>query len=283
MSCLKCIKLVFHFAICLVFVSSLTSCGSDNPASSDMGTFAIEFSNMVGTQTMRLDAAGASSFRYTTATGQAFYVSKFGYYISEIKLEGPHGEYYADEMNVGANASDVKGYYHVLESHSASKIIALQNVPAGSYDKVTFTVGIRESGVQEGAAGGVLDPAAGAWFWNWNAGYIALSIEGSAENSPQDGHAFEFHVGGWKDVPADETGGVERFVNNVKTITLNFGTTVSASRNLAPVAHVTVDALMLLNMADIDFATTSMIHAPKAGQPIAQHIPHVFHLDHVHQ
>lgn len=283
MSCVQGVKSIFKFAVFSVFVFSLASCGSDNPSSSNMGTFGIEFSNMVGTQTMSLDAAGASNFRYTTASGQAFNVSSFGYYISEVKLEGPNGEYYADAMNVSANAADVKGYYHVLENNSASKIITLQNVPAGTYNKVTFTVGVSESGVQEGAAGGVLDPAAGAWFWNWNAGYIALSIEGAAESSTQTDHVFQLHVGGWKDVPADETGGVERFVNNVKTVTLNFGTTVSASDNLAPVAHVTVDALMLLNMAGIDFATTSMVHSPKAGQPIAHHIPHVFGLDHVHQ
>jgi len=279
----ECIKVLFHLTICMGVVFSLTSCGSNNPASSNMGTFAIEFSNMVGSQSMSLDTAGSPNFRYTTASGQTFNLSLFGYYISEIKLEGPNGAYYADEMQVGANVADVKGYYHVLESESASKIITLQNVPSGSYNKITFTVGVRESGVQEGAAGGVLDPAAGAWFWNWNAGYIAFALEGTASASTQDDHKFALHVGGWKDVPADQTDGVERFVNNVKTITLHFGTNVSVSDNLAPVAHMTVDALMLLNMADVDFATTNAVHSPKAGQPIAHHIPHVFALDHVHQ
>jgi hypothetical protein len=113
-------------------------------------------------------------------------------------------------------------------------------------------------------------------------------MEGTAANSPQaettaaKAHTFALHIGGWKDMPADETG-VQRFVNNNKTISLNLGTTVSVKSDLAPTAHVLVDVLKVLNGANVDFSATYSIHAPKAGQSIANQLPNAFVLDHVHQ
>lgn len=273
----------------------LASCSKDSsPAEvEETGSFAIKFSNMVGSQPMSLEARGSGNYMYSTADGQNFNFSLFGYYVNHVILEGPNGEYFADEMNVSANADEVKGYYHVLQSDLASTRLNLENVPVGTYDKVTFTIGIPEDGVQQGAAGGVLDPANGAWFWNWNAGYIGFAMEGGAEDSPQEfvdwggsvttpANSYALHVGGWKDLPADSTG-IQRFVNNIKTITLNFGTTVQVEENLAPEAHVVVDALKLLNDSALDFSTTYAVHAPSLGAPYADALTSVFILDHVHQ
>lgn len=265
----------------------LFSCSEEPVEAEQTGTFQVFFDNKIGASEVKLKEGGDTSYDYETATGQKFNVSMLGYYVSKIQLSGPDGAYYEDEISV--NASAAKGYYHVLESVAGSGSISLKNVPAGKYSQLTFTIGVDEAGVQEGAAGGVLDPVNGGWFWNWNAGYIGFAIEGNAENSGQEfvdwgngvetqAGTFSFHIGGWKTV-ADN----ENFVNNVRTITLDFGTTVTVSEQLAPMAHVVVDALKLLDGTQVDFSTTYAIHAPKQGAPFADELANCFSVHHVHQ
>ena len=277
----------------LGLISFFTACQDyEDVSAATNGSFSVEFDNYVGDQPMQLDPAGSTNYRYTTAGGQGFNVSTFRYYVSNIKLEGPDGASYEDEMNVSASADEVKGYYLVQEGEASSQIISLANVPAGKYDKVTFTLGIPEEGMNEGAGGGILDPAEGAWFWNWNAGYINLGMEGTAADSPQekvegDGfviepNTFALHVGGWKEVDSSVPNG-DRFTNNIKTITLDFGTSVTVSADLKPQAHVVMNMLQILDGAQLDFAQTFAVHAPKLGQPLAEQIPQAFTIDHVHQ
>lgn len=268
------------------------SCGSDDEAPAIEGTFVVEFDNMVGSKQMSLSEAGSNDFPFTTGEGQPFNLTLFGYYVSKIKLEGPNGELYEDEMKVSANAAEVKGYYRVLESDAASQYITLRNVPTGKYDKITFTVGVGEDGVQEGAAGGILDPAAGAWFWNWNAGYIGMTMEGVSPDSPQeevqgDGwviypHSFAVHIGGWKDIAPTE-GETQKFYNNVKTITLAFDSPVTVSDQLEPEAHIIMDVLKLLDGAGLDFSSTYAVHSPAGGKVFADQLDKAFILDHIHQ
>ena len=265
----------------------LWSCGDDDVAPDEFGTFQVYFDTKVGADDITLREAGVTEYDFETADGEKFNLSMLGYYVSKITLEGPNGEYFQDEMSVTAGES--KGYYHILESKSASHTINLENVPAGTYDKVSFTIGVEEDGVQEGAAGGVLDPAEGAWFWNWNAGYIAFALEGTAENSGQQkvegGHSggspaktFGIHIGGWKDVTDNEN-----FVNNVKTVTVEFGTTVSVSPDLSPIAHLVTDAMKIFDGASIDFSKTYSVHSPAGGKSFADQLTEVFSVHHVHQ
>ena len=263
------------------------SCNNNDLQPEEFGTFQLYFDNMVGSNDLVLKNPGSTDFNYETATGQKFNISMLGYYVSKIKLQGPNGELFEDEVSI--SASESKGYYQVLEDEPSSHNIVMTNIPAGTYNSITFTIGIEEDGVQEGAAGGVLDPARGAWFWNWNAGYIGFGFEGTAENSPQPyvdwGGGFEsqektfaIHVGGWKDVA-----GNENFANNVRTITLDFGTTITVADDLSPIAHVVTDVLKLMDGTSIDFGTTYSVHAPKAGKPFADQLNEAFIIHHVHQ
>jgi hypothetical protein len=268
------------------------SCGGDDDTTNLPGTFVVEFDNMIGSKQMSLSEAGSDNYPFTTGEGQPFNLTLFGYYVSKIKLEGPNGELYEDEIKVSANAADVKGYYQVLESDAASQFITLHNVPEGKYNKITFTVGIDEDGVQEGAAGGILDPAAGAWFWNWNAGYIGMAMEGTSPDSPQEevqgdgwviyAQSFAVHIGGWKDIAPAE-GETQKFYNNVKTVTLEFDSPVTVSETLEPEAHIVMDLLKVLDGADIDFGSTYAVHSPAGGKVFADQLSKAFILDHIHQ
>jgi len=285
-------KKLFLFAL-LIAVSFFTACEKDDDVNpeKEAGTFAIKFDNLLDGKKITLKEPGSTDYQVTDTNGQELNLSLLGYYISEIKLEGPNGESFADPMNVSAKADEVKGYYQVLESESSSRVISLTNVPAGTYDKVTFTIGINESGVQEGAAGGVLDPAEGAWFWNWNAGYIGFAIEGNASNSAQEfvdwgggfttaEGSFALHIGGWKEVEPQD-GSEKRFVNNVKTLTLPFDAAIKVEEGLSPNAHIEVEVLEVLK--GIDFSTNYSVHSPIGGQPFANQLQNAFKLDHVHQ
>ena len=282
-------KTIKFIVISVCVLSVFTACQEDEGLTPEAnGSFVVEFDNYVGDQPMQLDPVGSTEYRYTTGRGQEFNLSTFRYYISNIKLEGPDGALFEDAMNVSANADEIAGYYLVKESEAASHYITLEDVPAGKYDKITFTLGIPEEGVQEGAAGGILDPAEDAWFWNWNAGYINLGVEGTAADSPQEriegdgwvteAHSFGLHVGGWKEVEPEDN-----FVNNIRMVTLNLGSSVTVSADLEPEAHMVFDLLKILDGAGVDFSQTYSVHSPRLGAPLADQIPNAFTVDHVHQ
>ncbi|PHN02707.1 MbnP family protein [Flavilitoribacter nigricans] len=277
------ISILFFLLLNLFF----TACEKDNPTpGEDFGTFDLIFDNRVGDQAVSLVNADATEFPYTNNMGQSFNLTLLGYYISKIELAGPNGEYFADEISTGADAAQVKGFYHVLESDPNSQNIRLDRIPAGKYDQVTFTLGIDAETVQEGATGGVLDPAEGAWLWNWDAGYIAFGIEGRSPASPREADQFnpengvQIHIGGWKDIA-----GNANMVNNVKRITLDFPSAVNIESRLSPNAHLEMDLLKVLDghANNVDFSTTYAVHAPAKGKVFADNLAAAFSVDHVHQ
>ncbi len=287
-------KLIFASLFCSIFI--LSACNKDDDDQvvtepEETGTITLLFDNRLGDQNISIKDFGDTDYQYTDEDGQEYNVSLFAYYISEIILEGPNGEKHLDPLNVSANADEVTGYYHVISTTPGSNVINLKGITAGTYDKIRFTIGVNEAGVQEGAAGGVLDPAEGAWFWNWNAGYIGFGVEGNASNSGQEyidyGNGFEtlegtfaIHVGGWKDVePAP--GEDPKFVNNIQTIELDFDSSLKIEEDLNPEAHINVNFDEILK--GIDFSTTYGVHRPDLGKPFAEKLVNVFELDHVHQ
>ena len=283
---------IYKIAVIVISSFIITACSSDDDNTSGMetGSVEIKWDNIVGSMDMNLVQKEDLNYAYSTADDQEFNITAFGYYINRIVLEGPNAERYEDEVSI--SAAESKGVYHVVEGDFASTNTILSNVPAGKYNKITFTVGIPEEGVQEGAAGGVLDPAGGAWFWNWNAGYIGFLVEGHASTSSQayneiDGFvvpekSFAIHIGGWRDIEPIE-GEPQKFVNNVKTITLNFDSDITVADNQQPSVHLLVNAKALFDESQIDFSTTYAVHAPANGKPFADVLQDVFSYSHVHQ
>lgn len=280
-----------HYSLIALSAALITSCTEDPvdavPNAAKTGSFDVEFENKVGRQPVLLRAStDSTTFDYTSANGEKFNLTTFGYYVSAFTLTGPNGESYSE--NLEANALGSKGYYHVVEGKSGSNFFTLNNIPEGTYDRISFTLGVGSEGVMSGAAGGVLDPAQGAWMWNWNAGYVAMKIEGFSDSSPQtfavssrftkrEGSYF-LHVGGWKDVP-----GNENFTNNLKTITLDFGTPMEVRENLnAPLVHIITDVAKVLD-ANHTFSQDFSVHSPKAGVSLANSAQSAFSVDHVHQ
>lgn len=246
----------------------LWSCDNDEDMTSEtMGSVTLNFDNVAGEEDVTLATEGSTEYPYSNANDQAFNIQMMGYYISEIKLTGENISY-EDELYADAETS--KGYYHVQEDVSGSGVIKLNDVPSGSYTQVTFTLGIDGSTVQEGALGGVLNPENGAWFWNWNVGYIAFALEGSAADAGSDNQQIAFHIGGWGDP------------NNVKEITLDLPTALVVGDETSSMAHIKVDALKAFTgHMNVDFTSTYSVHSPAAGEHLAYNVAEAFHAHHV--
>ncbi len=279
----------FLFALTLLFVFSACNKEDEMPIITEpeeFGTFDLIFDNVLGDGELSLVTEDSDDFSYLNGMNQDFNVTVLGYYITKVELSGPNGESYSDEMATSADPAEVKGFYHVLEGDVNSQSIRLENIPAGKYDQVTFTLGIDADAVQEGATGGVLDPAEGGWLWNWDAGYIGFAFEGRSPASPSEAsqwnaeHSVKLHVGGWKDI-ADNA----NMVNNVKRLTLDFPSSVSVGEKLDPNAHIEMDLMKVIDGqgTTVDFSTTYAIHAPALGADIAKNLESAFEVDHVHQ
>ncbi|HPK10482.1 MAG TPA: hypothetical protein PK147_03075 [Saprospiraceae bacterium] len=269
-----------------------TSCSKDdNPTDETNGTVEVEFDNIAlvdGIQRqLSMVTPGSSDYQYTNALNQKFNINLLRYYISNIVLEGPNGEYFEDKVSVTTTA--VKGIYLVDESNHTSSLITLSDVPAGEYNKIKFTVGVDENGVTEGAAGGILDPATCNMFWNWNSGYIALKFEGQSPDSnggvsgtetldENSIHGIAYHIGGWRDIEGTA------FVYNNKALSLDFDTNAKVKYGEQPHVHIVMDVLTLFNGEnDIDFTGNHNVHKPLDGVDMANNIPNAFTFDHIHQ
>ncbi|WP_375586332.1 MbnP family protein [Cyclobacterium xiamenense] len=253
---------------------------NEDPEMNEVGEMIVKFDNQVGNLPMQLQAEGSDTYPYTNANGQPFNITRFGYYISHVRLEGPNGELFIDEMNASADANEVKGYYQVVQGDPDSYAVHLHSIPAGQYDRIHFTLGIKEDGIQEGAVGGLLDRAAGAWFWNWNSGYINLLFEGHSPVSPQEQNALRIHLGGWKNIPAEGEQPQRFFDNNVQ-ISLPFDAAVTVSESLRPSPHIHMDVLKWLE--SVNFESVNNVHSPAAGQALTPTLAAAFYVDHTHQ
>ncbi len=277
--------LIILFSTILIF----SSCNKDEENAAP-GTVEITFDNVaiIGGVQKQLDLVtpGSTNYTYTNGLNQKYNINILRYYISAIELTDENGTIYKDALSVDASSS--KGYYLIDEAKAASQTVTLTNVPAGKYQKVTFTVGVDSAGVTQGAAGGSLD-AANKMFWNWNSGYIAFKFEGQSDVSnggvtgaetitSDNSKGMAYHVGGWKNVAGTA------FVYNNKKVTLNFDTKAEITSSSTPEIHLIFDVLKVFNgHHKIDFTGNHNVHKPSDGVNVAHNIEEAFTYDHIHQ
>lgn len=282
---------IYNF-IFLFTIIVLAACDKDEDViPSGEASVEIKFDNIaivdgVQRQLTMVSSGDTTNYDYSNAMDQPFNITLLKYYISKIVLEGPDGAYFEDEML--ASATESKGYYLIDESVEASQLIDLENVPYGKYNKITFTIGVDESGVSEGAAAGSLDPATSEMFWNWNSGYVAMKMEGHSPVSaggasgntvdPSIAKGMAYHVGGWKDIDGSA------FVNNVRRLSYDFDTDLSVTGEGHPNVHMVFDVISLFGGENlIDFTGNNNVHKPSDGIPFANNYADAFAFDHIHQ
>lgn len=214
---------------------SLFSCGKkDDPAPAGNGSVKIEVFNNVGSSELNLNNQW-----YVNQHGDSFKVSKFNYYISNIKLNGTN------------TYTESESYHLVQQSEAASRSINFSDVPQGSYNSITFTIGVDSIRNISGAQTGALDPANGM-FWTWNTGYIMLKFEGTSPKSTQPNNDLIFHAGGFSGANSV-----------VRTVTVNFPSAITVASSGTNHIHLVADVLALFKSPNIvDFTAESLMNTP---------------------
>lgn len=195
------------------------------------GRMQIVFDNVVGTSDLKLSAG-----TYQNAAGESFSVTKFNYFVSNIRLRKEDG----GEFVVPQDSS----YFLIQEEKPASQTINLSNIPTGNYTGITFVVGVdsARSMADISKRTGILDPALNnGMYWDWNSGYIFMKLEGTSAVAPAaQNNAFFYHIGGF--------GRANVKINNIRTVSLPFGSTVArVESGSTPTVGLKTDALKIFN------------------------------------
>jgi hypothetical protein len=245
-------KLKFPFLALAFAATVFLGCDRDDPEPDTVfGNVTFKLDNMVGAEDLAIGTGN-----YTNAHGDAFTVSLFNYYISNVKLKRADGTFFVEPNS----------YHLIKEADAATTTFKLSEVPEGEYSEVTFMIGVDSTRNVSGAQTGALDPANGM-FWSWNSGYIMAKVEGSSPQSTQAGQDLVFHVGGFKGAN-----------NALRTVTLSLNTRARVSESVDPTITLKADVLSWFASPNmIDFATTNAVHsAGSAATTIADNYVNMF-------
>ena len=156
----------------------LASCDKDDPVQAG-GTVSLQLTHIGGAVPLQLDSSA-----HTTAHGDTFTVSSLLYYLSNVKLRQQITDKYMER----------ESYHLIDEQKPASRSITLKDIPAGTYDKLVFGIGVDNNRNHSGQQTGDLDPALGM-IWVWESGYKFLVLEGRSPQSRSASKAILFHLG----------------------------------------------------------------------------------------
>ncbi len=159
-------------ASCKKKTETITPAKTDTPT-----TLSINFNNKIGA-----DPIVFSDMKYTNAANNMYSVTLLKYYVSNAVLKGPGIQHKLNNYSL-IDASDLN-----------TCTINAGTVPNGTYDSITFYIGIDPSRNHNGAQDGDLDPAKGM-IWDWNTGYIFFKHEGQYKNSANQTKSIIFHYG----------------------------------------------------------------------------------------
>jgi hypothetical protein len=146
---------------------------------SQTNSIQVNITNMAGNQILSIGTQ-----TYINQNQDTFSISKYLYYISNIKL--------TREDNVVF--TEPESYRLVDVSDSTTCKFTINNVPLGNYKSIEFIIGVDSLRNCDGAQTGALNPL-NDMFWSWNQGYIFAKMEGLSNNA--NGGAFIYHLGGF--------------------------------------------------------------------------------------
>ena len=180
----------------------MLSCQKEAENTTNKGVVQLQFTNMAGSASLALNST------FTNTFGESLTITKYKYYISNIA--------FTDERNFRRLVPDT--YFLVDEGDAASKTFNIE-VPAGTYQSISFLLGVDSTRNVSGAQTGALDPLHDM-FWTWNTGYIMAKLEGTSPVSELPNEKVEYHTGGFKG---------EHSV--LRTVTLPFGQVYTLQKN----------------------------------------------------
>ena len=140
----------------------------------------LRFNNQVNNSNLEL-----TSGRYLTSSSDTFSLSGLKYIISNIRL------FKNDELVY----TELDSYHLIDEKLEDSKLIILDSVPFGEYDRIDFALGVDSTNDNGQANAGDLSSNNGLFWIGWGS-YIYFRFDGSYHNGTSE--ALAFHIGGKK-------------------------------------------------------------------------------------
>lgn len=246
-------------AFSIIVSSFLVSCKKDTiiepPAPDKQPSAVFNFKAIVDNSTLI-----PNSKWYKNANGDSFTVTKFNYYISNIKLKRDDGTVFAENYS-----------YHIIKQVEGVNSFSIANLPEGNYNQIEFLIGVDSTKNVSGSQSGDLSPDS-LMFWDWSTGYIFFKFEGLCKTniSPVAG-TFAMHVGGFT--------GLDNFL---KKCTFNLINPIVASKNKQSKVYYNVNINeIFMNPLLIDFDTYSVVGGGKKAADISENYKDMFVIDRV--
>ncbi|HQQ93506.1 MAG TPA: hypothetical protein PLQ93_03050 [Bacteroidia bacterium] len=166
----------------LLAVLFLLSCKKDSKIEEiEPGSVQLVFKATVNSEALVPDTKWYRNF-----SGDSFNISKFNYYISNLKFRNTDGSVYT-----------VPESYYLVRHVEGVENFVINGLPEGTYNQVEFLIGVDSARNVSGSQSGYLDPGLNM-FWDWNTGYIFYKLEGHCNTLTQPlMTGFAFHVGGF--------------------------------------------------------------------------------------
>lgn len=183
------------------------------------------------------------------------------YYVSNIELHRADGSVWKEEES-----------YRIatVTATNSEPHLEIDDIPAGRYNQITFTIGVDSVRNVSGAQTGALSPSEGM-FWSWTTGYIFIMAEGNSPASPSG--SFVYHIGGFAGAN-----------NAIRSKTMDFqGASLDIAPNAVPSIHINVNAARFWH-GGISLNDIRMIHMPGANAvTLADNFIGAFRFDHLHR
>ena len=122
---------------------------------------------------------------YQLPPGELFTVTRFSYYVSNVKLHRVDGQIFSEQES-----------YHLVRHLENITSFTIAGVPVGTYTAIEFVIGVDSTRNVSGAQTGDLDPVHNM-FWDWNSGYIFYKLEGWSRSNSSAEAEYAAHVGGF--------------------------------------------------------------------------------------
>ncbi|MCW3089188.1 MAG: hypothetical protein JWP81_257 [Ferruginibacter sp.] len=167
------------FLLLILFL--LSSCQKTINPGNSKGTVKLTFNNKVNGSPMALNTG-----IYTNPFGETYTITKFKYYISNVRL-GLSG--------VPTIAAETESYHLIDQSVPGSLSFSFE-ADENSFITLSFLLGVDSTRNVSGAQTGALDPL-NDMFWTWNSGYVMVKMEGTSPQSGQPGNVVQYHIGGF--------------------------------------------------------------------------------------
>jgi len=197
---------------------------------------------------------------YKNANGDSFTVTKFNYYISNIKFKRADGSVFSETES-----------YHIIKHVEGVTSFTVANLPEGNYTQIEFLIGVDSLRNVSGAQTGDLSPDS-LMFWDWNSGYIFFKFEGRYKtiNKPVV-DIYNMHIGGFS--------GPDNFI---KKCTFSVGGLLNASNNKQSKIfyNVNINEIFVTPYL-IDLDAYAVVGGGKKAHDVSDNYNDMFVIDHI--